>query len=358
MKEGRVKRILEAMKANDIPQMLVSSPASIFYLTGKWISPGERMITLYLNTKGEQKFIVNELFPINEDLGVDILWYNDTMNPIDILDKIIDHKEVLGIDKDWKAHFLIQLLDRNSAKKFVNGSPIVDRVRMRKDDEEIALMKEASRINDIVVEKAIKSLKEGMTEKEVVEVLGKGYAEYGCQGYSFEPIVAFAANAADPHAESGEQKLEKGMGVLIDTGCRKDYYCSDMTRCIFFGEPTEHQKEIFNTVLEANKKAIDMIKPGVRFCDIDKAAREVIENKGYGKYFTHRTGHSIGIETHDFGDVGSTNTDEVKPGMIFSVEPGIYLQGDMGVRIEDLVLVTEDGCERLNHLNKELVVIK
>ena len=146
------------MKANDIPQMLVSSPASIFYLTGKWISPGERMITLYLNTKGEQKFIVNELFPINEDLGVDILWYNDTMNPIDILDKIIDHEEVLGIDKDWKAHFLIQLLDRNSAKKFVNGSPIVDRVRMRKDDEEIALMKEASRINDIVVENDLRPI--------------------------------------------------------------------------------------------------------------------------------------------------------------------------------------------------------
>ena len=116
--------------------------------------------------------------------------------------------------------------------------------------------------------------------------------------------------------------------------------------------------EKLKLVLEANKKAIDMIKPGVRFCDIDKTARDVIENKGYGEYFTHRTGHSIGIETHDFGDVGSTNTDEVKPGMIFSVEPGIYLQGDMGVRIEDLVLVTEDGCERLNHLNKELVVIK
>lgn len=358
MKEGRLARIIESMKENNIPQMLVSSPASIFYLTGKWINPGERMVTLYININGNNKFIVNELFPINEDLGIDILWYNDTMNPIDSLHEVINHDETLGIDKDWKAHFLLSLLERKSAKSFVNGSPIVDRVRMRKDEEEIALMKEASRINDIAVEKAINSLKEGMTEKEVVEVLGKCYAEYGCQGYSFTPIVAFAANAADPHAESGEQRLEKGMGVLIDTGCKKGFYCSDMTRCVFFWEPTDHQKEIFNTVLEANKKAISIIKPGIRFCDIDKAAREVIEDAGYGKYFTHRTGHSIGIETHDFGDVGSTNTDEVKPGMIFSVEPGIYLQGDMGVRIEDLVLVTEDGCERLNSLNKELAIVK
>ena len=120
----------------------------------------------------------------------------------------------------------------------------------------------------------------------------------------------------------------------------------------------EKAKEVFNIVLEANKRAISMVKPGVRFCDIDNAAREYITDKGYGKYFTHRTGHSIGIETHDMGDVSSINTDILKPGMIFSVEPGIYLPGEFGVRIEDLVLVTQDGHEILNKHNKELTIIK
>lgn len=128
-----------------------------------------------------------------------------------------------------------------------------------------------------------------------------------------------------------------------------------MTRTVFYKSASEKAKEVFNIVLEANKRAIAMVKPGVRFCDIDNAAREYITEKGYGKYFTHRTGHSIGIETHDMGDVSSINTDILKPGMIFSVEPGIYLPGEFGVRIEDLVLVTEDGHELLNKYNKELI---
>lgn len=131
-----------------------------------------------------------------------------------------------------------------------------------------------------------------------------------------------------------------------------------MTRTVFYKSASEKAKEVFNIVLEANKRAIAMVKPGVRFCDIDNAAREYITEKGYGKYFTHRTGHSIGIETHDMGDVSSINTDILKPGMIFSVEPGIYLPGEFGVRIEDLVLVTEDGHELLNKYNKELNIIK
>lgn len=358
MKESRLKKILQEMEKNNIPQMVVASPASIFYLTGKWINPGERMIALYINTKGETKFIVNELFPIKEDLGVDLVWYKDINDPIEILSKITNANEVLGIDKDWKAHFLIRLMEKNGAKSFVNGSPIIDRIRMIKDDEEKALMKEASRLNDAAMDELIKHLKDGITEKELVTILADIYAKLGTSGFSFSPIVAFGANGSDPHCVSGNNKLEKGMGIIIDIGCKKDYYCSDMTRTVFYGEPTEHQKEIFNIVLQAHKNAVSIIKPGVKFCEIDNAARSTIEKAGYGEYFTHRTGHSIGIEVHDFGDVSSINNDEVAPGMIFSVEPGIYLHGDMGVRIEDLILVTEDGCESLNKHSKELTIIE
>ena len=130
-----------------------------------------------------------------------------------------------------------------------------------------------------------------------------------------------------------------------------------MTRTFFYGEPSDEARKVYNIVLEANLKAISSVKPGVRFCDIDKAARDVIESYGYGRYFTHRTGHSIGIEVHDFGDVSAANEDIVKPGMIFSIEPGIYIQGVVGVRIEDLVMVTEDCCEVLNSYSKDLTIL-
>jgi len=131
-----------------------------------------------------------------------------------------------------------------------------------------------------------------------------------------------------------------------------------MTRTVFYKSVSDKAREIYEIVKEANLRAISSVKPGVRFCDIDAAAREYIEEKGYGKYFTHRTGHSIGIEVHDFGDVSSINEDTVAPGMVFSIEPGIYLEGQVGVRIEDLVLVTEQGCEVLNKFSKDLIIIE
>ena len=131
-----------------------------------------------------------------------------------------------------------------------------------------------------------------------------------------------------------------------------------MTRTVFIGkEPSEEHKKIYDIVKNANEKAISIVKEGVKFSDIDKAARNFITEAGYGEYFTHRTGHSIGIEVHDFGNVSSVNNDEVKAGMIFSVEPGIYLKDNIGVRIEDLVLVTKDGHEILNSVTKEIVVL-
>ena len=141
-------------------------------------------------------------------------------------------------------------------------------------------------------------------------------------------------------------------------GCKINGYCSDMTRTVFIGkEPTKEHAEIYNIVKSANEKAISIVKEGVKFSDIDKAARGIITEAGYGEYFTHRTGHCIGIECHDFGNVSSVNDNEVKAGMIFSIEPGIYLKDNIGVRIEDLVLVTKDGCEVLNSVTKEITVL-
>ncbi|GKX68706.1 M24 family metallopeptidase [Inconstantimicrobium mannanitabidum] len=357
MNKGRVNRLIDEMKNQGLEQMLVSSPASIFYLTGKWIEPGERMLALYININGASKLLVNELFPIHEDLGVEILWHNDTKNPIDDLLKVVHKDKKLGVDKNWPAHFLISLMERNGANGYANGSKIVDTIRMRKDEQEKELMRKASKLNDEAIDKVIKNLSMNKTEKQVCREIGESFEEMNTQGNSFAPIVGYGANGADPHHDSDASLPKAGDTVIIDMGCRNENYCSDMTRTVFLGEPTEEGKKVYNTVLEANRAGIAAVKPGVRFCDIDKAARDVIEKAGYGKYFTHRTGHSIGIEVHDFGDVSAVNKAKVEPGMIFSIEPGVYLSGNLGVRIEDLVMVTEDGCEVLNNYTKEMIVL-
>lgn len=358
MIKERLNAVLKEMVDRNIPQILVSDPASIFYLTKKWIHPGERMLALYISTNSKPKLFINEMFPVNEDLELEIVRFNDIQDPVEILSRYIDSNNTIGIDKNWPSRFLLRLMQLTKKNNFVNGSFILDRIRMCKDEEEKNLMRKASEINDKAMERLIKSIPDKLSEKKMSAVLSEIYESLGADGFSFSPIIAYGPNAADPHHEPSNSEVKEGDSIILDIGCVKDSYCSDMTRTVFYKYVPEKAKEIYNIVLEANKRAIEKVKPGVRFCDIDAAARDYIESKGYGKYFTHRTGHSIGIEVHDFGDVSSVNNDILRPGMIFSIEPGIYLTRDVGVRIEDLVLVTEDGCEVLNKFPKELTVIE
>ena len=358
MNQERLNKVLQAMADNHIFQMLISDSPAIFYLTGKWISPGERMLALYLNLDKNHKLFVNDLFPVQEYLGVKIIRFNDKDDPVKIVSQYVDKQQTMGIDKKWPAGFLLRLMECQGGKQFVNSSFIVDRIRMCKDLQEIELMKEASYINDLAMEKIIGLIPQKYSEKKMAQILLDIYQELGAKGFSFSPIVAYGANGADPHHSIDHSVVNAGDSIIIDIGCKKNFYCSDMTRTVFYKQPSELADKVYRVVLEANKRAIAMIRPGVRFCDIDHAARSYIEAAGYGKYFTHRTGHSIGLETHDFGDVSAVNTDQVKPGMTFSVEPGFYFSGNFGVRIEDLVLVTENGCAVLNTYNKELMIIE
>lgn len=154
-----------------------------------------------------------------------------------------------------------------------------------------------------------------------------------------------------------ESVVKAGDSIILDIGGTKNGYCSDMTRTFFYQSVSDKSRDVYETVLEANKRAIAAVKPGVPFSQIDAAARDYITEKGYGEFFTHRTGHFIGIECHEAGDVSAANHQLVEPGMIFSIEPGIYLAGEVGVRIEDLVVATTTGCELLNHYPKELTII-
>ena len=358
MDQGKLTRVLKSMEEHEIPQMIISDPVAIFYLTGKWIFPGERLLALYLNVNGNHKMMINKLFPQESDLGVDIIYYDDIEDGVEILSKYVEKDKTMGIDKIWPSKFLIRLQELGGGSKFVNGSPIIDYIRMVKDEKEQDLMRKSSKINDIAMDKIIPWVAKGLTEKELNPKMREIYKELGCEDVSFDPITAYGHGDADPHHVTDDSKGKRGDCVILDIGGFKDNYASDMTRTVFIGEVSDRAREVYNVVLEANLRGIAAAKPGNRMCDVDLAARNYIEEKGFGEYFTHRTGHSIGLEDHEFGDVSSVNTDIIKVGQCFSVEPGIYLPDEnIGVRIEDLVLITEDGCEVLNDYTKELIVV-
>lgn len=219
-------------------------------------------------------------------------------------------------------------------------------------------MRQASHTNDEAMNWLAAQVREGVTEHEIAAGLLGEYRRLGAQGHSFAPIVSFGANAADPHHEPDGTVFHKGDMVLFDVGCKQDSYCSDMTRTFFTAEPTDHQLKVYETVRRANEAAEAIVRPGVTFAEIDLTARHIIEDAGYGEYFTHRLGHQIGLEDHEPGDVSATHDEPVQAGQCFSIEPGIYIPGDIGVRIEDLVIVTEDGCEVLNHYSHEATVLE
>ncbi|WP_461206216.1 M24 family metallopeptidase [Clostridium sp. DL1XJH146] len=357
MIEKRVKNVIRKMKDMGLCQLLISNSLAIYYLTGHLEHPGERFFALYLNTKGEHKLYANQLFLIKGDLGVDIKWYNDTDNIMEKVSEDIITDDILGIDKELPAKFLIPLIELNAATDYKLGSYSLDYVRGIKDLEEQEKMKTVSHINDLAMDKLKSLIKEGISEKEIEKQLLDIYINLGADGYSFEPLIAFGGNAAEPHHFPDESELKEGQCVLFDIGCKKDMYCADMTRTFFCKSVSENHRKIYNLVQEANEKAIESIKPGMKFKDIDKIARDIISEAGYGEYFTHRLGHFIGMDVHEYGDVSSTNENLIEEGMIFSIEPGIYIENDIGVRIEDLVLVKGNGCERLNKYSKVLQII-
>ncbi len=357
MDSKRLKNVLANMENTGISQILISDPFSIFYLTGRRIDPGERFVGIYLNKNGTHKMFINKLFTVPEDLGIEKIWYSDREDGMELLGKYTDHSLPLGVDKIFPARFLIPLMEYKAASFYINASSCVDEARALKDGEEQEKMRAVSRMNDKAMEELQKRIRGGMTELELSSELDKIYKELGSEGYSFKTLVGFGANAAKGHHEPDRTKLQEGDCVLIDMGCKKDDYCADMTRTFFYQYAAPQHKKIYEIVKRANEEAEAVIKPGVRFCDIDKTARDIIEKEGYGDCFTHRLGHFIGLEVHEQGDVSAANTAVAKSGMIFSVEPGIYLEGETGVRIEDLVLVTENGCEILNHYSKKMQTI-
>jgi len=352
----RIERVLENMLRMGIEQALVSTPASVFYLTGKWIHPGERMLALYLRSDGTVCLYANRLFALKGQVDIPLIEYDDTDDCVSILCSGISEGKI-GIDKMWPSHFTIRMMEQRCDVQPVVGSACVDDARLCKDEEELKLMRESSQKNDETIKRVISSLRTGMSESEVGGMYAAISEELGSSRPSFSPLICFGANCAEPHHDTDKTILKSGDSVILDVGLTWQSYCSDMTRTVFMGKATDEQKRVYEIVCAANAAGRAAVRPGISLKDIDRAARKVIEDAGYGPQFIHRTGHGIGLEVHEFPDVSATSETIAKPGMVFSVEPGIYLPGKFGVRVEDLVVVTSYGCETLNSAPRDLTIL-
>lgn len=358
LQKDKLNRCLDELNKMGLTQMLLSDPMAIYYLTNEMVHPGERFLGLYISQNHAPVLFINRLFSASKTCDIEVVKHDDTQDPIDFVAEVIDPTKKLGVDKTLAAKFLLPMMERSLATGFVNGSIAIDTTRSIKDEDEKEKMRKSSHINDLAMEQFVKLVHDGVTELEIANQMMDIYTSLGASGYSFDPIVSFGANAADPHHEPDNTVLKDGDCVLFDVGCVVDDYCSDMTRTFFYKYVSEEDARVYNLVKEANESAEAIIKPGVMLKDIDLTARKVISDEGLGEFFNHRLGHFIGLEDHEYGDVSFTNTNMTKEGNTFSIEPGIYLQDKVGVRIEDIILVTKDGVEVLNKFPKDLQIIK
>lgn len=355
MREKRLEQVLAYMKEENLPQMIVTSTASVYYLSGLWVEPMERMLALLVEDTGKMTLFGNAMFGLPEESAVPIVLHRDGEDAVAQLAKAL-RPGLCGVDKFWYSKFLLALMAKRKDVVCVEGSFPVDQARKYKDTGEQDSMARSSAINDQVMAAAIAALGPGVRENEMTSLVNREFLSRGADGEGMQ-LVAFGPNGADPHHAADGTVLKAGDSVVIDIFTPIDHYWCDMTRTVFYQTVSEKQREVYELVRLANEAAIAQVRPGVSFAHLDETARRVITEGGYGPYFTHRLGHGCGLEAHEPPDVSGVSQDILEPGMIFSIEPGIYLPGEFGVRIEDLVLVTEDGCRVLNNYPKDLKVV-
>jgi len=250
-----------------------------------------------------------------------------------------------------------ELSEKAEGIELLNLSEVVDELREIKDKDEVELIKKACRIADDAFSYILKAVTSGMTEKELAWEMEKHMREAGADDLAFETIVASGERGALPHGVASSKKLSLGEMITLDFGAKYQGYHSDITRTISLGEPPAKMLEIYEIVLEAQEAALNQIKPGVLAVDVDRVARDIISSRGYGEYFGHGLGHGVGLNIHEGPRLSPKGKAVLAPGMVVTVEPGIYLPGIGGVRIEDTVLVTDSGFEVLTRSPKSLIVL-
>ena len=355
----RIARLQEELRSNGIDLALFGPGADLFYLTGFDAHLSERLNLLIVPAEGKPSFIVPVLeAPLVGDAArlMSLHTWSDGEDAAalaaETIGDLTNRKVAVG-NHLWSA-FLLRLQERLGGGNWVEAAPVVRPLRMIKDQAEIDALAEVSRLTDQAWEEFIEGGPiSGLTEQQAMKRLADLTEQRGVR--SVWGICASGPNAASPHHHTGQRVIQEGDSVIFDWGGNLNGYHSDMTRTVFVGTPTEEFKKVYATVLAANEAAFGAVKPGVPLQDIDRAARKVITDAGYGDAFIHRVGHGLGLEVHEEPYLVEGNELPLEPGMTFSDEPGIYLEGNLGVRIEDTVVCLEEGALKLNHATRDLI---
>ena len=358
--DDRTRRLRGLLTEHGVDLAAIGPTSHMRYLTGGCPHADERFSVLFVDATGAQLVVP----ALNADAvasftPVPILAWEDAQGPLPALRSSIAAGRRVGkiaVDGAMRADFLLPLISVFKPGEIVSVDPILAVLRRRKSPGEIEALARSAGQADRAVAAVLAAVKPGVTEKSLAWEAEKAFRALGAERVSFT-LVAFGPNAAHPHHASGDKALERGECVLVDIGATLDGYQSDVTRMAFLGEPPGEFLRVYGAVREALRAGIEAVKPGRPLRDVDGAARSVIEEAGYGGRFIHRTGHGIGLDVHEAPWVTAENDEPVEEGMVFSVEPGVYLTGKFGIRIEDIVAVGPEGPRTLTRSTRDLVVL-
>jgi D-alanyl-D-alanine dipeptidase len=359
--EERLRHARATADEAGLAGLLLPPSPDLVYLTGYDPPPLERLTLLIVRPADDPVLVVPELErprALESPMGrrLEVVGWRDAEDPYELVGRMVPAAAKLGVgDRMWASH-LLGLERYLDAGGLVATSAAVPLLRAVKDSDELGLLELAGRGADEAFEEAVELGFLGTTEAEIGERLAALLREHAHDDVNFT-IVGSGPNGASPHHEPTDRRIDTGDPVVLDFGGRVRGYCSDITRTIVLGRPTPEIREVHDIVREAQDAAYRAVRPGVPAEDVDRAARGIIEAAGYGESFFHRTGHGIGLEEHEPPYIVRGNADPLQPGMCFSIEPGIYLEGRFGVRIEDIVAVTDRGAVRFNEAPRELMEV-
>jgi len=361
----RVRRALASAQQQGLAALALVPGPNMRYLTGAQMHASERII-LGLMAPGQKPVFVVPSFEVKrvrQDMGLDaeLLGYSDEEGPQSALARACDALELRGkrVGAESLQMRLMEFwrLGEAAGAEVVAGDDIFADLRLCKDVHELAAMKTAIERTETVLHAFLAEIRPGRSEKELAGLLRFALMQASGEDVSFSPILGSGPNSALPHAAPSDRLLQKGDLIVIDCGMFYRGYVSDITRTFALGEVKPELRRIYDVVLEANRAGREACRPGVAAQSVDRAARAAVQKAGYGEYFTHRTGHGIGLEVHEPPYIAAGNAVPLRPGMTFTVEPGVYLPERGGVRIEDDVAITADGVEVLTSFPRELLLL-
>ena len=355
---GRLARLQDLMANEHVDVVLLSVGPDLPYFSGYETMPSERLTVLVVPRDSEPVLVVPQLEAprVSGDFLAKRPW-GEIEDPVEVTVSLVSSPGVVAVGDHMWSVFLTRFQGRWMNAKWIPASTMTSPLRVRKDDDEIALLRQAAHAVDRVMARIpAEVMFSGRSEAQVGRDLAELTVAEGHDEAAFTS-VASGPNGASPHHHPGGRLIKEGDLIVCDFGGRVGGYYSDSTRTFVVGEPSERQLEVHAAVRAANDAGRAAVAPGIECQDLDRAARSVIEEAGFGEFFIHRTGHGIGLEVHESPYMVEGNETILEPGMVFSVEPGVYLPGELGVRIEDIVVCQNHGSESLNRSSRELMAV-